>query len=107
MYWFADYAYIVQIFKEREDDIKRLSKPLSCECFATSIWDETLYRAWSSIVYLLIPNVNRLESNLRQFASVIEASEVLLFEKATFLVSPCRNIEFKVCAINCQKIIPW
>jgi hypothetical protein len=23
----------------------------------TSIWDETLYKAWSSIVYMLIPNV--------------------------------------------------
>ncbi|XP_067943886.1 ras-related GTP-binding protein A-like [Watersipora subatra] len=75
-----------QIFHERENDIKRLSKPLSCECFATSIGDETLYRAWSSIVYLLIPNMSRLESNLRQFASVLEADEVLLFEKATFLV---------------------
>lgn len=24
--------------------------------FATSIWDETLYQAWSQIVQLLIPN---------------------------------------------------
>ena len=82
----------LQIFREREDDIKRLSKPLSCECFATSIWDETLYRAWSSIVYLLIPNVNKLETNLRQFAEILEADEVLLFEKATFLVGTLINI---------------
>ncbi|KAG7160605.1 Ras-related GTP-binding protein A-like, partial [Homarus americanus] len=74
------------IFREREEDLKRLSKPLKCICFRTSIWDETLYKAWSSIVYELIPNVKELEQNLRDFANVIEADEVLLFERATFLV---------------------
>ena len=44
-------------------------------------------QAWSSIVYQLIPNVQQLESNLRNFAQIIEADEVLLFERATFLVS--------------------
>lgn len=74
------------IFTEREEDLKRLSKPLDCTCFATSIWDETLYKAWSSIVYLLIPNVQQLEFKLNEFASIIDADEVLLFERATFLV---------------------
>uniref|UniRef100_A0A3P9QB47 Ras-related GTP-binding protein n=1 Tax=Poecilia reticulata TaxID=8081 RepID=A0A3P9QB47_POERE len=74
------------IFKEREEDLKRLSRPLACTCFRTSIWDETLYKAWSSIVYQLIPNVQQLETNLRNFAQIIEADEVLLFERATFLV---------------------
>ncbi|XP_006881411.1 PREDICTED: ras-related GTP-binding protein A [Elephantulus edwardii] len=71
------------IFKEREEDLRR---PLECACFRTSIWDETLYKAWSSIVYQLIPNVQQLEMNLRNFAQIIEADEVLLFERATFLV---------------------
>lgn len=74
------------IFSERQSDLKRLSKPLDCTCFATSIWDETLYKAWSSIVYQLIPNVQQLEENLSNFAEILEADEVLLFEKATFLV---------------------
>ncbi|XP_036030115.1 ras-related GTP-binding protein B isoform X1 [Onychomys torridus] len=74
------------IFKEREEDLRRLSRPLECSCFRTSIWDETLYKAWSSIVYQLIPNVQQLELNLRNFAEIIEADEVLLFERATFLV---------------------
>lgn len=39
------------IFTEREEDLKKLSKPLDCTCFRTSIWDETLYKALSSIVY--------------------------------------------------------
>ncbi|KAM3958273.1 ras-related GTP binding A/B [Aphomia sociella] len=80
------------IFREREEDLKRLSKPLECTCFRTSIWDETLYKAWSSIVYKLIPNVKALESSLKQFAAIVDADEVLLFERATFLVvSHCQR----------------
>ncbi|XP_033225144.1 ras-related GTP-binding protein A isoform X1 [Belonocnema kinseyi] len=80
------------IFREREEDLRRLSLPLECTCFRTSIWDETLYRAWSSIVYMLIPNVEELEQSLNQFANIIDADEVLLFERATFLViSHCQR----------------
>lgn len=32
------------LFKDREDDLIRLSKPGHVTCFRTSIWDETLYR---------------------------------------------------------------
>lgn len=53
--------------------------------FATSIWDETLYKAWSQIVYSLIPNVDQLESQLKEFSTLCGADEVVLFEKATFL----------------------
>lgn len=74
------------IFKEREADIKKLSQPLQCTCFRTSIWDETLYKAWSNIVHSLIPNVDELERHLNNFADMIDADEVILFERATFLV---------------------
>jgi Ras-related GTP-binding protein A/B len=43
-------------------------------------------QAWSSIVYMLIPNVKELECSLQNFADIIDADEVLLFERATFLV---------------------
>lgn len=32
------------VFKEREEDLIRLSKPGNVTCFRTSIWDETLYK---------------------------------------------------------------
>lgn len=84
------------IFEEREGDLQRLSRPLKCKCFRTSIWDETLYRAWSNIVYMLIPNVEALESSLKQFANIVDADEVLLFERATFLViSHCERKDHK------------
>ena len=74
------------IFQERRDVIQDLSKPLECTCFRTSIWDETLYKAWTSIVYQVIPNVGEIEKSLGEFADTLEAEEVLLFERATFLV---------------------
>ena len=58
----------------------------SFQCFGTSIWDETLYRAWSEIVTNLIPNISLLETHLRNFCRVCDADEAVLFEKATFLV---------------------
>jgi len=54
--------------------------------FGTSIWDETLYKAWSEIVTNLIPNIRLLESHLNNFCKVCDADEVVLFERATFLV---------------------
>lgn len=74
------------IFDERETELRCRSLPLEITCFRTSIWDETLYKAWSSIVYSLIPNVRQLEDHLQNFADIIDADEVVLFERATFLV---------------------
>ena len=82
--------------EERElilDDRKRLIEE-SCnsvgvqhfQCFGTSIWDETLYKAWSEIVTNLIPNIGVLESHLSDFCRICDADEVVLFERATFLV---------------------
>jgi len=56
------------------------------QCFGTSIWDETLYKAWSEIVTNLIPNIALLETHLNNFCRICDADEVVLFERATFLV---------------------
>lgn len=55
-------------------------------CCGTSIWDESLYRAWSSIIHSLIPNISTLEKNLAEFVHITGASEAVIFEKTTFLV---------------------
>ncbi|CAD5211925.1 unnamed protein product [Bursaphelenchus okinawaensis] len=80
-----------EVFKEKSDNILKISiaigwDPNSLECFRSSIWDETLYKAWSAIVYQLVPNVSSMEAKLESFAKIVDADEVLLFEKATFLV---------------------
>jgi len=77
-----------QVFLQRERELKQIAEPLglSVQCFKTSIWDETLYRAWSQMVYSLIPNRDSLQSQLDKLCAVCHADEVVLFERATFLV---------------------
>lgn len=74
------------LFQKRENQLRQKSLPMGITCFKTSIWDETLYKAWSSMVYSLIPNVQILEEHLSNFCKICEADEIVLFEKATFLV---------------------
>lgn len=59
--------------------------------FGTSIWDESLYKAWSSIVCSLIPNVGIYEQHLVKLNEVLNAKEIILFEKTTFLVISSMN----------------
>lgn len=75
-----------KIFGERELELKQRSLPLNISCFQTSIWDETLYKAWSEIVYSLVPNVQLFENSLQRFCNICDATEAILFEKTTFLV---------------------
>lgn len=102
------------VFRRKESEIISRSRALDARCYATSIWDETLYKvrshrsgenlpawygtvharltcllssqAWSSIVHALIPNISNLERSLNEFADACGADEVVLFERATFLV---------------------
>merc|ERR1712087_75349 len=77
-----------QVFQQRQRELQAIAEPLALQvqCFKTSIWDETLYRAWSQMVYSLIPNRESLQKQLDRLCSVCHADEVVLFERATFLV---------------------
>lgn len=59
---------------------------VTVKCFPSSIWDETLYRAWSQIVYSLVPNTALLGDHLNEFCNICGADEIVLFESTTFLV---------------------
>lgn len=75
------------IFSQKQANIlSQTSGHLRVSFFRTSIWDETLYRAWSHIVYSLVPNTSSLESHLNAFCNLCGADEVVLFESTTFLV---------------------
>jgi len=75
-----------KVFAQKESEVKMVSLPFRPTCFKTSIWDETLYKAWSEVVNSMIPKREVLLQHLQHFARIVEAQEVLLFEKATFLV---------------------
>ena len=55
-------------------------------CFPTSIWDQSLYKAWATIICTLVPNLDVIERHLRALANAIESEEIVLFERTTFLV---------------------
>lgn len=76
-----------EIFSTKQASILAQARNrLRITCFRTSIWDETLYRAWSHIVYSLVPNTALLESHLNEYCTTCGADEVVLFESTTFLV---------------------
>lgn len=57
----------------------------SVEFFGTSIWDQSLYRAWTRIIYHLIPNAVAIENMLGKLTKVIGERECTLFERTTCL----------------------
>jgi Ras-related GTP-binding protein A/B len=73
------------LYLERAQLVRDKSEAFEPETFASSIWDESLYKAWAGIVHKLIPNLSVIERFLHAFAKAIKAEEVVLFERSTFL----------------------
>ena len=75
------------LFMERSHAIKKVSRSFAqtVESYPTTIWDQSLYRAWGDIVHSLIPNLEIIKEYLRHLSDAIEAEEVVLFERTTFL----------------------
>lgn len=74
-----------KIFQGISDLVRRIAIPFRITCFQTSIWEETLYKAWSQIVNSMVPNSDIIQSHMTEFMNTIGAEEIILFEKATFL----------------------
>lgn len=77
-----------RLFHERSDYIREASEHFAEDVtfFPTSIWDQSLYKAWTQIIYFLIPNAQKIEGMLRQLAEVIDARELILYERVTCLM---------------------
>jgi Ras-related GTP-binding protein A/B len=63
-----------------------LELDIDLQLFATSIWDQSLYKAWASIIHDLVPNLAVIETQLASLGVAIDADEILLFERTSFLV---------------------
>jgi Ras-related GTP-binding protein A/B len=74
-----------RIYEERVRLIAARSGSLKLTTFASSIWDQTLYKAWAGIVHAMIPNLRQIENFLAAFARQMRAEECVLFERSTFL----------------------
>ncbi|KAL9715351.1 GTP-binding protein gtr1 [Leucoagaricus gongylophorus] len=75
-----------QILDKRRQELEEASGDVPISLFGTTIFDQTLYKAWSNIVHTLIPNASILSKHLAIFAQACGATEVILFERTTFLV---------------------
>lgn len=82
-----------QVRERREAEIKKRSKNFEVVCFSTSIWDVSLYRAWTEIVSSMITDKAALSSSLKKLAEACGATEIILFEKATFLLTSHFTVE--------------
>ncbi|XP_026819440.1 ras-related GTP-binding protein A-like [Rhopalosiphum maidis] len=67
-----------KLFKDRENELINISKPVKISCFMTSIWDESLYG--------INIKCSDIENTLKSFAEEMECDEVILFERTTSLV---------------------
>ncbi|EEY21494.1 GTP-binding protein gtr1 [Verticillium nonalfalfae] len=89
----AEYAHSIGFSAAAADDASPTdTSPLASAAatpditpFATSIWDQSLYKAWASIIHDLVPNLATIERNLANLGTAIEAEELLLFERTSFL----------------------
>lgn len=90
-----------RLVEYKRQHMQKLSEPFQVTAFGTSIFHDSLYKAWSSIVYTLIPNSSMIQEHLQHFTDGSESEEVVLFEKATFLTvshashSTTSRFEFK------------
>jgi Ras-related GTP-binding protein A/B len=78
------------IFRMRRDEmVQSLPEQFQQDIhfFATNIWDDSLFDAWSEMLKYLLPNMDALHQQLRFLAAAIgeDCSEVLLLERSTFL----------------------
>ncbi|KAG9230028.1 Gtr1/RagA G protein conserved region-domain-containing protein [Amylocarpus encephaloides] len=74
------------IYNDRVSLIRSKSDSFDPTPFATSIWDQSLYKAWAEIIHDLVPNLDQIEKHLGSLGKMIQAEEVLLFERTSFLV---------------------
>lgn len=85
------------VFADRRAQVQRVSAengfPSSegaehqqVEYWGTSIWDQSLYKAWTQVIYQLVPNAGVIERLLNQLADVVHAHEMVLYERTTCLM---------------------
>ena len=84
------------IFLNRKKQLEEKAKDFSIDCFPTSIWENSLYKAWSNILKSIIPNMDKINDLLEKYCKACLADEVVLFEKNTLLyISSFKNKEIK------------
>ena len=80
-----------KVFQERASEVRATCneegfQTEQVDFWPTSIWDQSLYRAWTKVIYFLVPNAMVIENMLGKFADLLGARELILYERTTCLV---------------------
>lgn len=51
----------------------------------TTLWNESLYKAWSIIIQHILPDVGFFNTSLKKISKIIDSDEIFLMEKYTLL----------------------
>ncbi len=81
-----DNFFKIKSYLEKED-----INNLNIIFLATSIWDISLYKAWTYIISEFIPKKDKMKELLKKLVSACGADEAVLLEK---------NILIKICSYN-------
>jgi Ras-related GTP-binding protein A/B len=81
-----DNFFKIKSYLEKED-----INNLNIIFLATSIWDISLYKAWTYIISEFIPKKDKMKELLKKFVLACGVDEVVLLEK---------NILIKICSYN-------
>lgn len=75
------------VYERKKHEIMERSEGFDVKCYPTSMWDNTLYKAWTDIVSSLIMDKDELKKALDLLLEACDAQEIILFEKNTFLTT--------------------
>ena len=76
-----------EIFDKYKSKIKSVTpNEYLVDIFGTSIWNESLYYAWSIIIKNIIPDIKFFNTILSSMAQLIECEEMIVVEKSSFLI---------------------
>ena len=84
------------VFEEYKRKIQNITpEEHIIDIFGTSIWNESLYYAWSVIIKHIIPDITFFNTILSSMAKLIQCEEIIVVEKASFLIIGSYNKDTK------------
>ena len=84
------------ILSNKKEKFKSKAGNFEINIYQTSIWEISLYKAFSNILSSIVKNNEKISQILEGYAKACDADEVILFDKTTLLViSSYNNKEFK------------
>lgn len=73
------------ILATKKENFEAKAGSLKLNFYQTSIWEPSLYKAFSNILFSIVKHNDKIKKILEDFANACEADEVILFDKKTLL----------------------